>query len=395
MYIPGYVPEVTWSDTYSIFDLGNGSYSLEIDSDSMHVGIYEFHVNFVRLGYENGTSSVSIDIREIPLALVYQSEIHQFENETVVVDVEVFNAPHATSVDWAQVIVELEGVQYPLVYDNETMTYSVGIWLGSLAPDIYQLNLTISAIDCETEHGIIQLEIDPKVEYTLSLEVDEEVQAGQTIEITVLATYEAGIVDGFWMTIHILIEREQSVPQEHAELISTNSEGLAILEFAVPLDATKLTMWADFEPSLGEWPAESNTEVREVSPAGMNLLIFIRSLFENPITLIIFVSGVGLPVAGLFMLRRRRGAPRAPVGEMSKSIVSASPTPSAPVGEMESLQEIIRKSPNGMTRAQIAQSLEISTSKASALVRKLLASGLGFEEINEGKLRRIRFNNLE
>ncbi|MFW9807388.1 MAG: hypothetical protein ACFFFK_11725, partial [Candidatus Thorarchaeota archaeon] len=328
-FIPGYVPEVTWSDTYSILDFGNGTYSLEIDSDSLHIGIHELHVNFVRLGYENSTSMVSIDIREIPLALVYLSEINQYENETVVVEVEVFNAPHATSVDWAQVIVELEGVQYPLVYDEDSMTYSVGIWLRVLPPGIYQLNLTVSAVDCEAEHATIQLEIDPKVQYTFSLEVDDEVQAGQTIEITVLATSESVIVNGLQMTIHIVIEREQSSPQEHAELTYTNSEGLAVLEFAVPLDAKKLTIWADFEPELGEWPAVSNTEIREVSPAGMNLLIFIRSLFENPITLIIVVSVVGFPVAGLFMLRRRRGVPSAPVGSMAKVVISPPPTPSA------------------------------------------------------------------
>ena len=37
------------------------------------------------------------------------------------------------------------------------------------------LNFTASAIDCETETGLIQLDIMHKIEYFLTLEVDEEV----------------------------------------------------------------------------------------------------------------------------------------------------------------------------------------------------------------------------
>ena len=84
---------------------------------------------------------------------------------------------------------------------------------------------------------------------------------------------------------------------------------------------------------------------------------------------------------------------------MSKPATTGTPTPSvapaAPKGEMDLLQDEIKQSPVGMTRIQIAKSLDISKSKASALVQKLLESDTGFEEVTEGRLRRIRFRSEE
>ena len=107
------------------------------------------------------------------------------------------------------------------------------------------------------------------------------------------------------------------------------------------------------------------------------------------------MGGVGLPVAGLLLLRRRRGTPSVVTGSVTESVIAPTTTLAAPAGEMDIIQDVIKKNPDGLTRAQIAQSLEISTSKATAMVKKLLASDSGFEEINEGRLRRIRFRGEE
>ena len=103
------------------------------------------------------------------------------------------------------------------------------------------------------------------------------------------------------------------------------------------------------------------------------------------------MGGGGGSIAGLVLLRRRRGGPKVTEPITTDTLAPPSTTPTAPTGEMDIIQDVIKKNPDGMTRAQIAQSLEISTSKATALVKKLLASESGFEEIKEGRLRRIRF----
>ena len=386
--IAGFIPEVEWPDTYSVVDLGNGNYTIEIDSTALHVRNYVLQVNFTGTGYASGSQLINIEIMVLPLSPIFESEIVQFENETISIVIQLFESPHATVVDWAEILIELDGIQYSLVYDNVSEHYSVEIWLATLAPGSYMLNFTASATDCETEYGEIQLEIEPKVMYTLVLEVDEEVRVGQIIQIIILASYESGQLENFQVTVHIIVERGELAPQEFVEVASD------MLEFNVPHDATGLTIWAEFEGAEGEWPAISNTVNREVAPGGFDILSFIFSLFEDPVTLTIIVGGGGGSIAGLILLRRRRGSPK-----VSKPATTGTPTPSvapaAPKGEMDLLQDEIKQSPVGMTRIQIAKSLDISKSKASALVQKLLESDTGFEEVTEGRLRRIRFRSEE
>jgi hypothetical protein len=389
--IAGFSPEVTWPDSFSVIDHGNGTYSIEINSNALHIGNYELEVNFVRIGYENGSRLVNIEILELPIVVIFENEIDQFENESITVSVQVFDGPHATVVDWADATIELEGVEYALVYDSDAEQYSVEIWLSIMAPGSYVLNFTVSAVDCETEYGEIQLEIVAKIAYTLALESDEEVQAGTSLLITVSATSESGTKSGLLITFHIVVERGQGVPQALTEEVTTNAEGVALLEFDVPSDATGLTIWAEFEGTLEEWSATSDTITVEVSPGGMDILAFILSLIQDPVTLTIIVGGVGVPVAGALMLRRRRRGRSVSTRSVPEPVISPSAHSAAPAGEMDIVQDAIKKNPNGMTRAQIAQSLEISTSKASAMVKKLLESDSGFEEVKEGGLRRIRF----
>jgi len=266
----------------------------------------------------------------------------------------------------------------------------VDIWLSDLEPGLYSLNFTAKATDCETEFGEIQLDIWYKIRYTLVLDVDDEAQAGQTIHMVVLATYESGTVLGLPATFHILIERGQLDTQERVELVSTDSEGIAELDFLVPYDATRLIIWVDFQGAIGEWSAKSNTIIRDVMPRSMDILSFIISLFENPVTLAIII-GSGVSLAGFVFLRRRRGRGGVSTSTVAEPVIEPTSLPSAPVGEMDTLQEKIRESTDGLTRTQIAQFLEISIGKAGAMVKKLLESNPAFEETREGRLRRIRF----
>jgi len=389
--IAGYVPDVTWPDSFSVVDHGNGSYSVEVNSNALHVGNYELQVNFVRPGYINGTILVNIEILQLPIILVFDDTIEQFENESITIDIQMFDGPHATVVDWGEIFLELVGVQYTLVYNPASELYSIEIWLSSLSPGVYTLNFTATAVDCETETGEIQLEVTPKITYQLTLEVDEDVQAGTQIQIMVTATYESGVANGLPLTIHVMIEKELAASEVHTEEVATDADGLALLDFNVPSDATGLTIWAEFDGAEGEWPATSNTVNREVAPGGFDILSFIFSLFEDPVTLMIIVGGGGGSIAGLILLRRRRGKPTASTPAITEDIAPPSVAPTAPAGEMDILQDEIKQYPVGLTRTQIAKALDISKSKASALVKKLLEADPRFEEIIEGRLRRIRF----
>ncbi|MFW9963759.1 MAG: hypothetical protein ACFFCX_09360 [Candidatus Sifarchaeia archaeon] len=391
--IGGFVPEVTWLDTFSVVDHGNGTYSIQINSGLLRVGSYELLVNFLRTGYENGTELVTVGILSLPIVLVYESEFEQFENESITIDIEMFDGPHAIVVDWGEIVIELAAVQYTLVYDPETETYSVDIWLSTLAPGSYTLNFTASAMDCEKEFGEIQLEIVSKITYYLVLNVDDEVQAGLPIQINVSATDESGPVNGLSIVVHILVVRSTQLiaPQEFIKDILTNSDGSAVLDFTTPSDATDITIWAEFTGSESEWSATSNTISRTVRPEGIDILSFIISLFQDPITLTLILGGGGGLGAGALLLRRRRRGPRTPAASIAEEILPPSIAPTAPAGEMDILKEEIREYPVGLTRTQIAKSLDISKSKAGILVKKLLTSDPRFEEISEGKLRRIRF----
>ncbi|MFW9963942.1 MAG: hypothetical protein ACFFCX_10285 [Candidatus Sifarchaeia archaeon] len=381
--LSGSSPGVTWPDTSSVVDLGNGTYLITVENDALHVGIYQLNVTFTRTGYEIGTEMVQIEIVELPIVLTYIDEIEQFENETITVSMQMYDGPHAAIIDWGEIVIELEGVEHQLIYDLDTQTYTVDIWLSSLEPGNYTLNFTATATDCETEVGEIQLVLVPKILYTIAIDVDEQIQAGQTAEITIQVSYESGPITGFDVLLHIIVERGQGAPQEFLETASDT------YEFLVPVDATGLTVWAEFEGSIGEWPAISNTVNREVTPGGIDILSYIISLFEDPITLTIIIGGGG-SAAGLLLLRRRRrgGIPSTSVAD---PVIAPTTASAAPVGEMEMLQDKIKGSSDGLTRPQIAQSLEISTSKAGAMVKKLLEENPAFEEIREGRLRRIRF----
>ena len=393
--IPGYIPEVAWPDSFSIVDYGNGTYSIHVNSAGLHVGSYELQINFVKTGYENGTRLISIDVLELPIVLIYDEAIVQYENESISIDIEMFDGPHAAVVDWGEITLELDGVQHTLVYNSESQLYSIQIWLSSLSPGNYSLNFTASAIDCETDTGVIRLEIMPKTTYELTLEVSEEVKTGQQIQITVLATSESHGASGLSITVHIVIDRRNKAPQVLTDQVTTISDGLTTLEITVPSDATSLTIWAEFEGSISQWPAISDTVYRETSPGGFDILAFIFSLFSNPVTLIITLGIFGGPLAGALFYRRRRGIPTSTGASMVESTITEPTSFPPPASELDLIQDLIKSSPAGLTRVQIAQKLEISTSKASAILKKLLDSDTRFNEIREGKLRRVVFKGDE
>jgi hypothetical protein len=284
-------------------------------------------------------------------------------------------------IDWGTVVISLAGIQYSLVYDYGAQTYTVDIWLNELEPGDYILNITAMATDCTTVYGEIQLRVDFKIRYTIVLDVADEVQVGQTIQVSILASYESGPLENFFVTVHIVVERGTLADLEFIEVASDS------LEFTIPSDATRVRIWAEFQGAPGEWDAISNTLIRDIKSS-----VF---LYENPVTLMTIAGGSGGLIVGLVFLKRRKGKVSLPTTS-SPTAINASPpvtlAPTAPASEMELLQERIIENPSGLTRAQIAQSLEISTSKAGAMVKKLLESDSTFEEIREGRLRKIRFS---
>jgi hypothetical protein len=102
------------------------------------------------------------------------------------------------------------------------------------------------------------------------------------------------------------------------------------------------------------------------------------------------VGGIGVPI-GALLVRRRRRVSTATKSTAAETIIPPESEPTAPAGEMDILQEEIKQYPVGLTRSQIAKSLDISRSKAGVLVKKLLESDSRFEEFTDGRIRRIRF----
>jgi len=391
--IPATEFDPIWSEFYNLVTLPNFTYVVTIGGNDFHVGNYTFQLTLGRLGFDNSTGVLDIEVYPIPTQFMYETTYSQYENETILIEVQVLDVAHTTLIDWAYVVIELEGVEYVAIYDGGNSTYVVILRLPlSIAPGSYSLYLHSDAEDCVTADVIASLEVLAKSTYILSIDVANQVQAGNSLTISITAMEDSEFVPGINLVVTIAVILDEGGQQFVVEGVVTNAEGLAIITFDVPTNAIELEIVASFQWSISEWPVESSIVSIDVTPAGTG---GGSPIFADPLVLTIVTGGILLPILALAFRRRRRGGGRvsAPVSVATDTPVAP---PTSPLSEMQKkLRDEIISSEDGITRAELSRRLGPSASKIGAMVKDLLNSDSGFYEVREGAKKIIKFRDPE
>lgn len=384
--------DIFWNEFYDIVTLPNNTYLVTVGGDDFHVGNYTFQFTLERLGFDNNTGVIDIDVFPIPTQFVYETLYSQYENETILIKVQLLDAVQSTSIDWAMVTIDLEGVGYVAIYNSSDSTYEVRFRLPlNLAPGSYSMYLHAAAEDCIPAVEITGLTVLAKSEYVLTINGPEEAQEENDIPITVTVIEDDQPVQGVYLSFTIIVHLINDEPQIIVEAVFTDSSGIAEVILTIPSNAIEIEASASFQGSLSEWPADSNSITIDVVPAGSGGWSLV---IPDPITLSIIIGGISLPLLAIVFIRKRRGG-----SKVSASVSVRTPPHTPPVppdgGIHQRLMSEIMNSGEGITRAELSRRLGPSASKIGAMVKDLLNSDSGFYEVREGAKKLIRYKNPE
>jgi len=382
-----------WDEFEDILQLPNGTYVITIGGSDFHVGNYTFQITLGRLGFDDSTESIEIVAIPIPTEFVYYTTFSQYENETVVIEVQLFDSAHSTPIDWADVIIELEGVGYVAIYDGSNYTYSVSFRIpASITPGTYTVYLYGDAEDCHAAYEITEIEVLAKSTYLLALTVVEQVQAGNTINVSVTVTEDGQSVAGIYITVTIVLHLDDGSQQIIVEGLISDVDGLVSTLLDIPSDGMELEVSARFQGSISEWSAETSTVHVDVTPAGTG---GDGPIIADPLILAIVTGGVSLPLLLALAYRRRRrvGGVSTPVSVAPTSPIVTSKIPIS--GIQRQVRDEIISSEDGITRAELSRRLGPSASKIGTIVRDLLNSNSGFYEVRVGAKKLIKFRRTD
>ena len=383
---------VVWSDFYNLVTLPNYTYIVTVGGSDFHIGNYTFQITLGKLGYNNSVGSIDINVHPIPTQFANDSSYFQYENETLQIDLQLLNAAHLTPIDWAQVVVELEEVDYVAVYNNTNKMYEITLKLmQNMAPGTYTLHLHAEAEDCNTADVDAILEVLPKSLYSITLNVADQVQAENDLTISISVTGNNRPVEDLNIQINIIVHYGNGSQQSILIDVITDSHGVALFVFEIPNNAVELDVTATFQGSISEWPAESPTKSVNIIRGGTSGL---GPIISNPVTLSIIAGGISLPLLALVYRRRRKVGERM-LAPISNAAVTPMPPRTAVSGLQQKLIEEIINSEEGITRAELSRRLGLSASKIGSMVKDLLNSDLGVYEVKEGVKKLIKFRKLD
>ena len=376
-----------WFSAYSIQDCGNGTYIIELGRSPLHTGNATFGIGLECAGYVNVSGTVEIVVLQVTTDLQTASNISQYENETIIVNVRYLDQIRSIPVTSATIIATLEGTNYTLIYDSQNGNYTASIKLPkNMNPGSYSISITAQAVDYAQGNAEITLDILTKSTYTLSLNLVEQVKSGEDLIITIIVNENAEPVVSVPLTILVTVSTKTG-STIHSRNSITNENGVAVVTFEVPSDATSLEIIAKYSGSISTWPVESSTHHVEVVSGDSGLFY---TILKNPLMLSIMASGILVPLFGLIIMRRRR---RALSGVIELSSLQSSDASILTPTEMGPLNHVIAEilaSDTGLTRAELSTRLSLSSVKIGALVKDLLKSDPRFYEAREGVKRIIR-----
>ncbi|MGQ4912734.1 MAG: hypothetical protein ACP6KW_11240 [Candidatus Thorarchaeota archaeon] len=385
--IVGASVSVEWSGDHSIVDIGNGTYEIHLTAVGMSNMSYSLSVTFQKVGYETSTMSMAIQVANRPLTAVFESHIVQYENETVMIEVMVFDATSASIVRSARVTATVEGTEFNLYYDSGREAYLTDLFLGTdITTGNHSILILIEGDGFDTLETSIVLTVLEKADYAIRVLTSEAVRAGDSINVTIIMTTDSKPVAG--ATVRVTLELTLSGGDQvtRSQTATTGEDGSAYVIFDVPATTTAVQVSAEFEGSVAAWPVESEVITVEVVPASGDVAALILGILMNPIS-IIGIAGASAAAVGL---KRRKNALR--VTELARSVKTPSVSVSPP-SDLTRLRDLLATNPDGLTRREISEKLSLSSSKTGALVRDLLSSDEQFYEWRDGKRRLIRFKS--
>jgi len=380
--------DIIWSDFYTLVTLPNYTYVITIGGNDFHTGNYTFQMTLGKVGFDNSTGALDIKVTPIPVEIVFESSYSQYENETLHIELQLIDTAHSRSIDWGYIMVELEGVGYLAIYNSTTSSYIVNFRLPlNIDPGVYDLHIDSTTDDCVETGVLSSLEVLAKHTYALSIDVLDEILAGENLSISITAMEGSQVVSGIEIDVTIIVTVSEGSPLIVVEGLLTNSDGLATIIFEVPNNAIKLEIKASYDGSISEWSVESSLMIVDVIPASSgNTGLSI----PDPLVLTIVTGGISLPLLGLALRRRRRSSVKVSAPVSVHPAASATPAIAA-TGIRKQLVDEILGSDEGMTRAELSRRLGASSSKIGTMVKDLLNSDLGFYEVQEGAKKLIRF----
>ncbi|MGV9170347.1 MAG: Ig-like domain-containing protein, partial [Promethearchaeia archaeon] len=309
-------PSIEWVRSHDIVQNEDLTYSLTIQSANLHVNNYSLEITFSTEGYESVLETLSIEVRRLPLSLIFNPDMEIYENETLVVTVLVNDTYHAELIDFAQVNLTIAGATYALDYDTTTESYRVSIWLNStISPADYSVSLTASAIDCQTVEDEISLQVLAKAEYVLTAElVSQNAVITEGSALAVRATLEdknGNPLSGKTIVFFVRMSGPDGETVESTTAV-TNQEGIANAGFDVPSNTESLEVWARYEGSISEWAAEADVLTIEVRPAPSLFEVLIGAIRTPQVQIAILIAIVSFVAAIVYtkVIKPRREAGR-------------------------------------------------------------------------------------
>ena len=257
-------------------------------------------------GYESITQEFDIVILLLPTQLLLDTELSQYENETVGIWVQLNDTVHAALIDWANVLLIFEGAEYALEYNSSQQAYRVDIWLNpTVSPGIYTLIITAEADGYADAQVVVSLTVNAKTRYTLVIEAPSEITEDSTLLIEVLVSSDSEPASGLDVEAHILATFANGTQIKWVESSTTNDQGIASIEFDISAGITELEIWAEFLGSVSEWKAVSEERIVIVRSSAVDPISILIALLRNPVTLSLVV---GTPSAAILvvLLRKRR-----------------------------------------------------------------------------------------
>jgi hypothetical protein len=313
-YIDADIISIIWPGTYWTNQLGVGQYQIHLNAD-LHNGTHFFLLNLVKSGHFGASTNQSIDVLPIPVEIVHESSIEEYESELLMITVYLNDTIYNRPVHWASVELTFSGSDLAMSYSHSTSSYEVQISLDATQPGEYTLYIRSTAIDCETPLGIISLTILPKDTYTLTLATSpDELEAGDILYLTATLMNDGSPVPGADVYFTLTLFQDDGGSQEVTLSGTTNGAGIAAAEFEVPEGTTSIQINSEFHGSRSAWAAASGVSsivIRQPSTTPIGIL----ALLSDPmVQLILGAAVVALVGVGYSKSRRK---PKTPINSSS------------------------------------------------------------------------------
>jgi hypothetical protein len=298
---------ITWASTFDLNAFENNTYELVIQSIGLHYGVETIEFEFFKVGYDDADGQQSIELRLLPVNLIFDSIASQYENETVIISTQLIDTAHSTYIHWADISLLLDESEYDMVYDSEQQEYIAHIYLGpSITPGDYVITLSAIATDCMSSSDNITLTVMAKSSFGLNIEVPIQARVGDSLVVSISLKDQSQPVVGITVMIQITWTMIDDTIDYVEEMVTTNSSGQAELTIDIPARAIEARIQAQYLGSIDSWPVVTAVEVITIESGGSDPLSVIIELLKNPVTLALVVGTPAMSIAGLALLRRRR-----------------------------------------------------------------------------------------